>query len=70
MGPFEQRDLTGLELGLTLLQNLYEETGDTKFLPPAILRRKIKAGHLGRKVGVGWYRYDEKGNKIGPAEIW
>lgn len=67
MGPFEQRDFAGLELGLTVLEDLYKETGDTKFFPPAILRRKIKAGHLGRKAGIGWYRYDEKGNRIGPA---
>ncbi|MFC1907424.1 3-hydroxyacyl-CoA dehydrogenase family protein [Chloroflexota bacterium] len=67
MGPFEQRDFGGLDLGLTLLENLYKETGDVKFFPPVILRRKVMAGHLGRKVGIGWYKYDEKGNKIGPA---
>jgi len=70
MGPFEQRDFAGIELGLTVLENIYKETGDLKFFSPAILRRKIKAGHLGKKVGIGWYRYDEEGNKIGPAEIW
>lgn len=67
MGPFETRDLTGLENAVHALQNLYEETGDHKFIVPTILRRKVKAGHLGKKVGVGWYRYDENGNKIGPA---
>lgn len=67
MGPFETRDFAGLDIGLPILENLYRETGDTKFLPPMILRRKIKAGHLGKRVGIGWYRYDEKGNRIGPA---
>ena len=67
MGPFETRDFAGLDIGLPVLENLYRETGDTKFLPPMILRRKIKAGHLGRRVGVGWYRYDEKGQKLGQA---
>jgi 3-hydroxybutyryl-CoA dehydrogenase len=67
MGPFEQRDFAGIELGLTVLQNIYDETGDAKFFPPRILRRMVAAGHLGRKVGIGWYRYDEKGNKLGPA---
>ena len=70
MGPFEQRDFAGLALGLEVLEKMYEETGDTKFFPPTILRRKIKAGHLGRSVGVGWYRYDADGNRIGPAEVW
>lgn len=68
-GPFELADLNGLDVGLTVLENLYKETGDPKFCPPMILRRKVKAGQLGRKTGVGWYRYDEKNNKIGLAEI-
>lgn len=67
MGPFETRDFAGLDIGLPVLENLYRETGDTKFLPPMILRRKIKAGHLGKRVGIGWYRYDEQGNRIGPV---
>lgn len=67
MGPFETRDFAGLDIGWAVLQDLYNETGDSKFFPPMILRRKIKAGHLGKRVGIGWYRYDEKGNRIGPA---
>jgi 3-hydroxybutyryl-CoA dehydrogenase len=47
--------------------NIYNETKDPKFFPPMLLRRKVKAGHLGKKVGIGWYRYDDKGNRIGPA---
>ncbi|MBW2091643.1 MAG: 3-hydroxybutyryl-CoA dehydrogenase, partial [Deltaproteobacteria bacterium] len=31
--------------------------------PPAILRRKVLAGHFGRKTGKGWYEYDENGNR-------
>jgi 3-hydroxybutyryl-CoA dehydrogenase len=67
MGPFETRDFAGLDIGWAVLQDLYQETGDSKFFPPMILRRKIKAGHLGKRVGIGWYRYDEKGNRMGPA---
>ena len=67
MGPFETRDFAGLDIGWAVLQDLYRETGDSKFFPPTILRRKIKAGHLGKRVGIGWYRYDEKGNRLGPA---
>ena len=39
------------------------ETGDARWYPPLLLRRKVKAGHLGRKTGRGWYQYDEAGNK-------
>jgi 3-hydroxybutyryl-CoA dehydrogenase len=69
LGPFELADLNGLDVAMTVLENLYQETGDPKFCPPMVLRRKVKAGQLGRKTGVGWYRYDEKNNKIGLAEI-
>jgi len=67
MGPFETRDFAGLDIGLPVLENIYKETGDTKFLPPMILRRKIKAGHLGKRVGIGWYKYDKDGKRLGPA---
>jgi len=67
MGPFETSDLNGLDVGVNILQGLYEETGDPKFFPPLTMRQKVKAGQLGRKTRVGWYRYDENGNKIGPA---
>jgi 3-hydroxybutyryl-CoA dehydrogenase len=33
-----------------------------------LLRRKVRVGHLGRKTGIGWYEYDQEGNKIGPAD--
>jgi 3-hydroxybutyryl-CoA dehydrogenase len=67
MGPFETGDLTGLDVSLNAYMNIYNETKDPKFFPPMLLRRKVKAGHLGKKVGIGWYRYDDKGNRLGPA---
>jgi 3-hydroxybutyryl-CoA dehydrogenase len=68
MGPFETGDFTGLDVTLNALNAVYEETQDEKFHPPMLLRRKVKIGHLGRKRGIGWYKYDEKGKKIGPAD--
>jgi 3-hydroxybutyryl-CoA dehydrogenase len=59
MGPFETGDMVGLDVTLGALMAIYEETRDPAWFPPAILRRKVRAGHLGRKAGRGWYQYDE-----------
>ncbi|MBM3299588.1 MAG: 3-hydroxyacyl-CoA dehydrogenase family protein [Deltaproteobacteria bacterium] len=58
MGPFETGDMVGLDVTLGALMAIYEETKDPSWYPPAILRRKVRAGHLGRKTGRGWYNYD------------
>ncbi len=67
MGPFETADLAGLDVGFRAMSAVYRETQDEKFHPPMLLQRKVKIGHLGRKTGVGWYKYDDQGKKIGPA---
>ncbi len=67
MGPFETADMTGLDVGYRAMLTVYQETRDPKFYPPMLLQRKVKLGHLGRKTGIGWYRYDGNGKKLGPA---
>jgi 3-hydroxybutyryl-CoA dehydrogenase len=64
MGIFETGDMVGLDVTYGALMAMYEETGDKKWYPPLLLRRKVKAGHLGRKTGRGWYRYDHNGKRI------
>lgn len=68
MGPFETADMAGLDVGYNAMLAVYKETHDPKFYPPMLLQRKVKLGHLGRKTGIGWYQYDEKGNTLGPAK--
>jgi len=68
MGPFETGDMAGLDVGFNAMSAVYKETQDEKFHPPMLLQRKVKIGQLGRKTGIGWYKYDEKGNKVGPAD--
>jgi 3-hydroxybutyryl-CoA dehydrogenase len=65
MGPFETNDLTGLDVSLNAALNIYNETHDPKFWPPALMFRKVKVGHLGRKTGRGWYEYTPDGKKKG-----
>ncbi len=60
MGPFETMDMTGLDVSLGAMMAIYEETKDPRFWPPDLLRRKVASGYLGRKVGRGWYMYEEK----------
>jgi len=62
MGPFEIGDMVGLDVTCGALMSIYEETKDPSFYPPAILRRKVKMGHLGRKTGRGWYEYNPDGS--------
>jgi 3-hydroxybutyryl-CoA dehydrogenase len=63
MGPFETGDLVGLDVSYGGLTAIYEESKDMRYYPPQLLRRKVKAGELGRKTGRGWYEYDQHGNK-------
>jgi 3-hydroxybutyryl-CoA dehydrogenase len=58
MGIFETGDMVGLDVTYGALMSMYRETGDPRWYPPLLLRRKVKAGHLGRKTGKGWYDYD------------
>lgn len=63
MGIFETSDMVGLDVTYGALMSMYKETGDPRWFPPMILRRKVKSGELGRKTGKGWYEYDQEGRK-------
>jgi 3-hydroxybutyryl-CoA dehydrogenase len=60
MGPLKLTDLVGLDVRLAILEHLQREIGD-QFRPPTILRRLVRAGHLGKKTGRGFYVWGEKG---------
>ena len=63
MGIFETGDMVGLDITYGAMMSIYNETGDPRFYPPLLLRRKVKAGQLGRKTGRGWYTYNEDGTR-------
>ena len=57
MGPFALLDLVGLDTSLAILDALYTEFRDPNYAAVPTLRRKVAAGHLGRKSGRGFYDY-------------
>jgi 3-hydroxybutyryl-CoA dehydrogenase len=67
MGPLELADLIGLDTCLFIAEVLHREFGDDKYRSASVLKNLVAAGWLGRKTGRGFYVYDEKGNKVGPA---
>jgi len=57
MGPLELLDLVGLDTHLLVAEALYAATHEPRAAVPALVKRMIAAGHLGRKTGRGFYTY-------------
>jgi len=57
MGPLELADFVGLDVMLATMEGLYEGFGDSKYRPCPLIKTLVKAGHLGRKSGKGFYDY-------------
>ena len=57
MGPLELGDYIGLDIVLAIMEVLYNETSDSKYRPAPLLRKMVRAGHLGVKSGIGFYDY-------------
>ncbi len=58
MGPLELIDLIGVDIHLAKTETLYRELGDTRYRPNFLLRKMVRAGHLGRKSGRGFFTYE------------
>lgn len=56
VGIFQLQDLVGLDNALAVSNILYEEYGE-RFKPSPVLKRKVAANHIGRKVKRGWFDY-------------
>jgi 3-hydroxybutyryl-CoA dehydrogenase len=68
MGPLELTDVVGLDVRLDILEYLRTELGE-RFKPPQLLKRKVRAGKLGRKSGEGFYVWDE-GEAVATSGEW
>jgi len=58
MGPLTLLDFIGIDTAVHVAEVLYDEFKEPLFAPPAILKRMVSAGWLGRKTGKGFYDYD------------
>ncbi|MDG5820495.1 3-hydroxyacyl-CoA dehydrogenase family protein [Natronococcus sp. A-GB7] len=68
MGPIELGDHVGLDVRLHIAEHLREELGE-RFRPPQALRRKVRAGKLGKKSGEGFYVWED-GERVGTSGDW
>lgn len=57
-GPFELADKIGLDKLLRWMDNLYQEFGEQKYKASPVIKRLVRANHLGRKTNVGFYKYE------------
>lgn len=67
VGPLALADRIGLDEVSRWMQYLFEELGDLKYRPCPLLRKMIRAGHLGVKSGRGFFEYDEDGKPAASA---
>jgi len=64
VGPLTLADMMGLDVVMSWMENLLKELSEHKYNPCPMLRKLVRAGHLGVKTGSGFFEYDDDGNKI------
>lgn len=63
-GPFQMADHFGLDSVQAALENMFREYGELKYRPSFTLKKMVRAGQLGVKTGVGFFKYDTDGDRI------
>jgi len=63
-GPLEMADRFGLDAVLAALERMFREFGELKYRPSFLLKKKVRAGQLGVKTGIGFFKYDKDGERL------
>ncbi|WP_372634341.1 3-hydroxyacyl-CoA dehydrogenase family protein [Cohnella sp.] len=63
-GPLEMADRFGLDSVLAALERMFREYGELKYRPSFLLKKKVRAGQLGIKTGIGFFKYDKDGERL------
>ncbi len=63
-GPLEMADRFGLDSVLAALERMFREYGELKYRPSILLKKKVRAGQLGVKSGIGFFGYDKDGERV------
>jgi 3-hydroxybutyryl-CoA dehydrogenase len=58
VGPLKLTDMVGLDVRMHIGEYLASALGNTAFEPPALMRRMVAEGALGKKSGKGFYDWD------------
>jgi len=59
LGPFELLDLTALDVSHPVMESIYHQYyEEPRFRPSVITAQRLAGGMLGKKVGEGFYRYE------------
>jgi 3-hydroxybutyryl-CoA dehydrogenase len=69
MGPLALADAIGLDIVYAMAKTMHRELADRRYSPPALLRRLVLNGHLGKKTKLGIYDYSNEPIRENP-ELW
>ena len=67
LGPFELLDLTALDVSHPVMESIYHQYyEEPRYRPSVITAQRLAAGVVGRKVGEGFYRYENNVAQLPP----
>ena len=67
LGPFELMDMTALDVSHPVMESIYRQYfEEPRYRPSVITAQRLAGGVVGKKVGEGFYRYQDGVAQIAP----